>query len=189
MVTLIFDAFTLFMWFKTAPLKCNFTLVTFKFSTNTILCGKQMFLRFFMNALFTFKQSWEGLCGESTWPNNDFFLVQKYKLKRNHQDNITFKHYPNLLATIVCTFILMLSDHTGHIYIGFIHVDSVYGNQIWFCYCFITTLVKFIFDHIMLGFCAFMRAFLSPFITQVTFISTPVCLYLMCNLNACYELP
>ena len=39
---------------------------------------------------------------------------------------------------------------------------------------------------IMLGFCAFMRVFLSPFIRKVTFIYTPVCLYLMCNLNACY---
>ena len=67
MVTLVFDVFTLFMWFKTAPLTCNsVTLVTFKFSTNTLVCAQQMLLSFFTITLFTFKQSWEGMCGKST---------------------------------------------------------------------------------------------------------------------------
>ena len=67
MVTLVFDVFTLFMWFKTAPLTCNsVTPVTFKFSTNTLVCAQQMLLSFFTITLFTFKQSWEGMCGKST---------------------------------------------------------------------------------------------------------------------------
>ena len=32
------------------------------------------------------------------------FSSWKSKMKRNHQDKITFKHYPNLLATIFRTF-------------------------------------------------------------------------------------
>ena len=118
---------TLFMGLVIASLNWNLvTLVTFKSSTNALVCLQQMFLSCFMITLFTFKQSWQGLCGERTWPTK--FLFYKYKLKRNHQDKITFKHYPNLLATIVCTFRLILSDHTAHIYIGFIHVDSVYAR-------------------------------------------------------------
>ena len=76
------------IWCIYAALTFNsVTLVTFKFSTNTLVCAQQMFLSFFMIALFTFKQSWKGLCGKS-----------------NHQDKIKFKHYHNLLATIFRTF-------------------------------------------------------------------------------------
>ena len=32
------------------------------------------------------------------------------------------------MGTIVGTFISVFSDHTGHIYIWFIHVDSVYAS-------------------------------------------------------------
>ena len=67
----------------------------------------------------------------------------------------------------VCNFIL-----DSFMLTLFMEDKNLYFN------CFIITLVKFISDHIMLGFCAFMRVFLSPFITKVTFIYTPVCLYI-----------
>ena len=77
--------------------------------------------------LFTFEHSCQGLCGESTLPNDVLFL--KCKLKRNHQDTITFKYNFNLLGTIVCIFILFcFFYHTVQNYIWFIHVDSVYAS-------------------------------------------------------------
>ena len=83
------------------------------------------------------------------------------------------------LSLIVCTLISMFYDHTGHIYIWFIMLTLFMWVQILFLNCFIITLVTFIFDHTMLGFCAFKRAVWSLFITLVTFISNPVCLYLL----------
>ena len=108
---------------------------------------------------------------------------QKYKLKRNLQDIITFKHYPNLLATIVCTFRLILSDHTAHIYNWFIHVDSVYAS-----WDFILELLYYHTSYIHIwshhvGLVCFYEALLSLFFTQVTFISYHECLYPMCHLN------
>ena len=73
----------------------------------------------------------------------------------------------------------MFYDHTGHIYFWFIMLTLFMWVQILFLNCFIITLVTFIFDHTMLGFCAFKRAVWSLFITLVTFISNPVCLYLL----------
>ena len=65
---------TLFMGLVIASLNWNLvTLVTFKSSTNALVCLQQMFLSCFMITLFTFKQSWQGLCGESTWPKNVLF--------------------------------------------------------------------------------------------------------------------
>ena len=46
--TLIFYAFTLFMWFKIASLNCYLaTLVTFKSRTNILVCAQQMFFELF----------------------------------------------------------------------------------------------------------------------------------------------
>ena len=53
---------TLFMGLVIASLNWNLvTLVTFKSSTNALVCLQQMFLSCFMMTLFTFKQSWK-LC-------------------------------------------------------------------------------------------------------------------------------
>ena len=123
--------------------------------------------------LFTFEHSCQGLCGESTLPNDVLFL--KCKLKRNHQDTITFKYNFNLLGTIVCTFPLLFFSTLVKIIFDSFMLTLFMRVEILFLNCFIITLVTFIFDHIMLGLCAVTKALLSLFITQVTFISYHVC--------------
>ena len=70
LVTLIFDAFTLFLWLHHWNVIWSHWF-TFKSCTNTLVCVLcAVFLCCFLIKLFTFKQSWQGLCGESIRPNN-----------------------------------------------------------------------------------------------------------------------
>ena len=131
---------TLFMGLDIASLNWNLvTLVTFKSSTNALVCLQQMFLSCFMITLFTFKHSCQGLCGESTQPNNVFFL--KYELNRNHQDKITFKHYPNLLATIFRTFWWSFLITLLTFILDSFMLTLFMHDKILFFNCFIITLV------------------------------------------------
>ena len=149
------------------------------------MCSQQMFLCCFMITLFTFEHSCQGLCGESTQPNNVF----SWNMSLTDQDKITFKHNFNLLGTIVCIFISKFFITLVTFIFESFMLTLFMQVEIWFLNCFIIALVTFIFYHIMLGLCDFTRAFFRLFIKQVIVISYHVCLYLMCHLNDCYELP
>ena len=188
LVILMFFAFTLFMWFKIASLNCYLaTLITFKSRTNILVCSQQLFLSCFMITLFTFKHSCQGLCGESTQPNNVFSwnmsLTETIKIKLHL--NIISAYWAPLFVYLFRSFFITLVTFIFESFMLTLFMQV----EIWFLNCFIIALVTFIFYHIMLGLCDFTRAFFRLFIKQVIVISYHVCLYLMCHLNDCYELP
>ena len=125
LVILMFFAFTLFMWFTIASLNCYLaTLVTFKSRTNILVCSQQLFLSCFMITLFTFKHSCQGLCGESTQPNNVFSwnmsLTETIKIKLHL--NIISTYWAPLFVYLFRSFL----SHWSHLYLN---------HSCWLCLC------------------------------------------------------
>ena len=133
LVILMFFAFTLFMWFKIASLHCYLaTLVTFKSRTNILVCSQQLFLSCFMITLFTFKHSWQGLCGESTQPNNVFSwnmsLTETIKIKLHL--NIISTYWAPLFVYLFRSFL----SHWSHLYLN---------HSCWLCWDLIFELLYY----------------------------------------------
>ena len=111
-----------------------------------------------------------------------------FSINRNHQDEITFNkistYWAPLLEHLFQCFLITL---VTFIFDSFM-LTLFMQVEILFLNCFIITLVTLITS---CWACVLLR---DPFRVPLThrshlYVSTPVCLYLMCHLNVCYELP